>query len=255
MRIGVTLPAGDEVAAAAAAESVGVTFVHVAATAGAEAAVAAAVAAMTSSVRIVVSAVLADDLPVTIAEEIAVLDNLSNGRIGVIAELGSLAVEAAAEDVTLLRASWSGRPIAHVGSRWRVPAGIDGHVAPPAVMVTPFPAQLELPLWVAGAAAGQVGQRLGLPVVAASPDDVDATAPVAPGRTELSGDVTTDRSTVMAWAEAGATHLACTLPGPAALEDLARWLGPEVGMVSFPRVVAEAPLPLPWPPTDRRARR
>ena len=72
-----------------------------------------------------------DENPVTLAEEIAVLDNLSNGRAGVIAELGSLDADAAAEDVALLQASWSGRAIAHRGARWQVPAGIPGHALPP----------------------------------------------------------------------------------------------------------------------------
>ena len=35
----------------------------------------------------------------TLAEEIAVLDNLSNGRVALIAELGSLPADAASEDL------------------------------------------------------------------------------------------------------------------------------------------------------------
>ena len=141
--------------------------------------IAATVVAATSRVRVIVGVNLGDEHPVTLAEEIAVLDNLSNGRIGVIAELGALDPEAAAEDVTVMRASWAGRPIRHRGRRWQVPAGLDGHVAPAAVMVTPPPAQLEMPLWVAGDAAGAVGTSLGLPVVANTPGAVDAAAPVA----------------------------------------------------------------------------
>ena len=90
MRLGVTLRPGDEVELAAAAESVGVPFVHVAAAAGTEAAIAAAVVGATTSVRVIVGISVGDEHPVTLAEEIAVLDNLSNGRIGVIAELAVL---------------------------------------------------------------------------------------------------------------------------------------------------------------------
>ena len=150
---------------------------------------------------------LGDEHPVTLAEEIVVLDNLSNGRIGVIGELGSLDTEAATEDVTLLRASWAGRPIRHRGLRWQVPAGLAGHVAPDAVMVTPAPAQLDVPLWVAGDAARPVGASLGLPVVAHAPGAVDAAVPVSPGRATLVGDVDIDRQTVSDWSSVGATHL------------------------------------------------
>ena len=115
--------------------------------------------AATTTVRVIVGVNVGDEHPVTLAEEIAVLDNLSNGRIGVIAEVGSLDADAATEDVTVLRASWSGRPLAHRGMRWQVPAGLAEHDAPSAVMVTPPPAQLEVPLWVAGEAARAVGQR------------------------------------------------------------------------------------------------
>ena len=130
MRLGVTLTPGDETELATAAESVGVPFVHVTAAAGTESAIAATIIAPTTTVRVIVGIHVGDEHPVTLAEEIAVLDNLSNGRIGVIAELGPLNVDDATEDVSVLRASWSGRAIAHRGRRWQVPAGLNGHVAP-----------------------------------------------------------------------------------------------------------------------------
>jgi alkanesulfonate monooxygenase SsuD/methylene tetrahydromethanopterin reductase-like flavin-dependent oxidoreductase (luciferase family) len=236
---------GGEVAGAVAAEDGGLTFVHVAARPGTETAIAATVAAATDRVRIGLH--VGDEHPVTLAEEVAVLDNLSNGRIVVIAELEDLAPDDAIEDVALLRGSWSGRPISHRGRRWRVPAGLPGHVAPPAVMVTPPPAQLEIPLWVSGAAAIEVSRALSLPCVAATPAAVDASQPVAPGRGTLGGDLDVDRQVVIDWSAAGATHLVCAMTGTASLEELTRWLVPEVAMVSFPRVVAESPPPAPWP--------
>jgi hypothetical protein len=247
MRIGVTLPSGSEAELAVAAESVGVPFVHVAAAAGTESAIAAAVVATTSTVRVLVGVNVGVEHPVTLAEEIAVLDNLSNGRVGVIAELGSLDADAAAEDVVLLQASWSGRAIAHHGKRWQVPAGIAGHVAPSAVMVTPPPAQLQVPLWVSGGAAGAVAESLAVAVVVDTPADVVAANPVAPARGSLSGDLDADRQAVLVWSAAGATHLLCTLSGQATVEALVRWLAPEVAMVGFPRVVTETPLPAAWP--------
>jgi alkanesulfonate monooxygenase SsuD/methylene tetrahydromethanopterin reductase-like flavin-dependent oxidoreductase (luciferase family) len=251
VRLGVTLAPDREAELAAAAESVGVPFVHVAAAAGTESAIAATVAAATTTIRVIFGINVGDEHPVTLAEEIAVLDNLSNGRIGVIAELGALGADDATEDVSVLRASWSGRAIAHRGRRWQVPAGLPGHVAPAAVMVTPPPAQLEIPLWVAGEHATNVGQSLSLPVVAGRLADVDSSLPVAPGRVELGGDLDADRRLVAEWSAAGATHLLCTLSGSATVDALARWLQPEVAMVGFPRVVTESPLPAQWPRAER----
>jgi hypothetical protein len=243
----VTLPAGEEVEFAVAAESVGLPFVHVAATAGVESVIAALVVAATNAVRVIVGLNLGDEHPVTLAEEIAVLDNLSNGRIGVIGELGSLDTAAAIEDVALLRASWAGRPIHHRGRRWQVPAGLAGHVTPASVMVTPSPAQLHIALWIAGNAARATGESLGLSVVATTPEAVDAEAAMAPGRTTLVGDIGIDRQNVLDWSSAGATHLLCSLDGSASVEAIARWLVPEVAMVEFPRIVTETPLPAVWP--------
>lgn len=245
MRLGLTLPAGGETKAAITAEARGVAFVHVVAAPGTEAAVAATVVAVTSAVRVLVGLGIGDENPVTLAEDVAVLDNLSNGRVAVLANLGGLSADAAVEDLTLLRASWSGRPVRHTGERWRIPARLPGHRAPDAVHVTPLPAQLAVPLWVTGSAAAAVGTTLGLPVLAGRRGDIDATAPVAPGRAELSGSLDADRDEVSGWADAGATHLVCA--GDIDLDDLARWLIPEVAMVAFPRVVADSPLPRPWP--------
>jgi alkanesulfonate monooxygenase SsuD/methylene tetrahydromethanopterin reductase-like flavin-dependent oxidoreductase (luciferase family) len=230
-----------------AAESVGIPFVHVAAATGTESVIAAIVVAATSTVRVIVGINLGDEHPVTLAEEIVVLDNLSNGRIGVIGELGSLDTDAAAEDVAVLRASWGGRPICHRGTRWQVPARLAGHVAPEEVMVTPPPAQLTVPLWIAGHAAPAVGAALGVCVVAADCAAVDAAASMAPGRTTLGGDTVIDRHNVLNWSSAGATHLLCALDGAASVEAIARSLAPEVAMVEFPRVVTETPPPARWP--------
>jgi hypothetical protein len=247
VRLGVTLEPGSEVPGALGAEAAGLAFAHVAARPGTETAIAATVAAATDRIRILVGLHVGGEHPVTLAEEVAVLDNLSNGRIGVIAELGDLAADDATEDVAVLRGSWSGRPMSHRGRRWRVPAGLPGHVAPRAVIITPPPAQLEVPLWVAGAAATEVSRALSVPHVADVPADVDASRPVAPGRVTLGGDVDVDRQSVTDWAAAGTTHLLCTLTGAASLEELTRWLVPEVAMVGFPRVVAESPPPARWP--------
>lgn len=247
MRLGVTLAPDSERELATCAESVGVPFVHLSADPGTEAAIAAAVVTATTTIRVIVGLHVGGENPVTLAEEIAVLDNLSNGRIGVIAQLGQLDGDDATEDVALLRASWSGRAIAHRGKRWQVPAGLPGHVAPPALLVTPPPAQLDIPLWVAGDAAAVVAESLRLPVVVDRVTELNTSSPVAPGRATLAGDVDADRQTVIEWFSAGATHLLCSLDGTATIDALARWLAPEVAMVEFPRIVTETPLPARWP--------
>jgi hypothetical protein len=114
-------------------------------------------------------------------------------------------------------------------------------------MVTPQPVQLAVPLWVAGTEASSVAAALSVPWVADTPADVDRSTAVAPGRTELRGDLDDDRASVIEWSTAGATHLLCTLAGSATLEALSRWLQPEVAMVAFPRVITQTPLPATWP--------
>jgi hypothetical protein len=115
-------------------------------------------------------------------------------------------------------------------------------------MVTPPPAQVEVPVWLTGTAAATLAARSGLPAVAERPADARPDLPVQPAATALTGDLHDDRATVITWADAGATHL-LVRAGPEAVATIARHLAPEVAMPGFPRVVAESPLPLPWPGT------
>jgi len=70
---------------------------------------------------------------------------------------------------------------------------------------------------------------------------------VRPGLVTLTGSVEEDRSLVMAWASAGISHLLVQAP-VASLSVVSRYLQPEVGMVDFPRVIADAALPVAWAP-------
>ena len=115
-------------------------------------------------------------------------------------------------------------------------------------MVTPPPAQLDVPLWVAGDARRRCrSRRSACPSWPTPRQRSTPPRPVAPGRATLVGDVDTDRQIVIDWSSAGATHLLCALDGTATVEAIARWLVPEVAMVEFPRVVTETPLPVSWP--------
>lgn len=253
MRLGLLLRRGSEADDAASAETHACAFVMLDADPGAAFVAGAAVAVATRHVRIVVPVHLGSDHPVTLAEDLAVLDNLSNGRVVGLVDTGDLTIIQAAEDLALLRMSLSARPVRHHGERWQVPAGLEGHEAPESVHVTPKPVQIDLPLWLSGDVAVQLAadHARDLPVLTASVDGIDAAAPVQPAFLAIGGTEATleaDRVAVVALADAGATHLVLQAADPmVALAEVARYLIPEVAMTDFPRVVAEAMLPPDWP--------
>jgi len=212
---------------------------------------AAEVAALTRDCRVVVPVLLGTEHPVTLAEEVAVLDHLSGGRVIVLVDAGDLDDAAAAEDVGLLRACLSGRPVRHAGARWTVPSGLMagsmGPDAPTSLAVTPAPAQVDLPVWTTRGVPG-----VDLSVLATTPEDVDATASVSPGTAVLTGDLQDDRELVLSWARAGATHLLVRVPPRGSRPPVergffaghvARHLQPEVAVPAFPRIMAESELP------------
>ncbi len=221
-------------------------------------AITAAVYASTATefVRVAVRVQLGLEHPVTIAEELAILDNTNNGRTVVLADTGSLGAADAAEEVSVLRAALGNRPIRHEGARWTVPAGLPANVtAPKAIAVTPKPAQLEIPFWVTGDVGREVGERSGLPLLARDVSADLSQGVVQPGVAAISGDLEHDRELVTEWATAGATHLLLELPRDkdeaAVMTMISRYLAPEVGMPHFPRVMSNSKVPLPWP-GDRR---
>lgn len=210
--------------------------------------VAGAMAATTTQVtRLVVRTVLGVDHPVTLAEDLAVLDNISAGRVVALVDTGGLDAVAAQEDLSLLLAALAPRPVRHQGERWQVPAGLEGHEAPDRIEVTPKPVQVEIPTWLTGDAAAQLGTRTGLPVLVEDPEECDGDRPVQPGLAQLVGEREADRELVSRWRDAGATHLLVGAQDlDAALPEIARYLIPEVAMPLFPRVVAEAMTPRGW---------
>ncbi|MFC0531599.1 LLM class flavin-dependent oxidoreductase [Phytohabitans kaempferiae] len=246
MRIGLQLATGD-LDIAAGADAAGLCAVLTpGSAAGVDSAVAARIAARTENIRIVLRVRLGVEHPVTLAEEVAVVDHVSAGRVVALVDTADLDPEAAAEDLALLRASWSGRVIRHAGPRWQVPSGVMGPGMPTTLAVTPKPAQLDLPVWLDGTAAGA-----GLPVLARSFADADPATQVQPAVDDLTGDLDTDRRRVTAWAEAGATHLFVRQPDGAGVDFvrdvIARYLVPETAMPHLPRIVVDSSPPLPWP--------
>jgi hypothetical protein len=253
MRIGLVLPEGQETKLARLAEVHGL-FGVLAGSGNPLTAIHAAVYASTATefVRVVTRVRLGLEHPVTVAEEISILDNVNNGRTIVLADTGGLDREPAADEVAVLREALSSRPIQHEGPAWKVPAGLPANAtAPSAISVTPKPAQVEVPFWLTGAAARQVGDDSGLPVLARAPGSLSSPKLVEPGVAAITGNLKPDRELVTAWAAAGVTHLFVELPIRADLDQImtmvSRHLAPEVLMPNFPRVMSESKVPLPWP--------
>ena len=253
MRIGLVLAEGQEASQARLAEAHGL-FGVVAGLGDPLTAVNAAIYASTATefVRVVTRVRLGLEHPVTIAEELSILDNVNNGRTIVLADTGELTPEFAADEIAVLREALSSRPIQHEGPAWKVPAGLPANAtAPASISVTPKPAQLEVPFWVTGVAAEEVGAAGGLPVLARAPNRPTKPKLVEPGLVSITGELKPDRDLVTNWAAAGVTHLFVELPAGAALDEtmrmVSRYLAPEVLMPHFPRVMSESRVPLPWP--------
>jgi alkanesulfonate monooxygenase SsuD/methylene tetrahydromethanopterin reductase-like flavin-dependent oxidoreductase (luciferase family) len=214
----------------------------------------AAVYASTATrfVRVVARVRLGLEHPVTIAEELSILDNVNNGRTVVLADSGDLDEDSAADEIAVLREALASRPIQHEGPRWKVPAGLPANVtAPRSISVTPKPAQLEIPFWLTGPQSAALGAATGLPVLARELDAAVNPGLVQPALTAIGGELKADRENVSAWAATGATHLLLELSEGAELEKVmtmvSRYLAPEVLMPHFPRVMSESRVPLSWP--------
>jgi alkanesulfonate monooxygenase SsuD/methylene tetrahydromethanopterin reductase-like flavin-dependent oxidoreductase (luciferase family) len=119
---------------------------------------AGAIAARTSQLRIHLSALVVTlHDPLHVAEDLAVLDVLSNGRVDVTLGAGYRREEflmfgtnwkrrpsLMREAVRLMRAAWLGEPFEHNGTT---------------VRVLPRPVQATIPLWLAGSSEGAAQRR------------------------------------------------------------------------------------------------
>jgi len=214
----------------------------------------------TDFIRIAVRVRLGLEHPVTIAEEIAILDNTNNGRTVVLVDTGELSQDDASDELAVLREALGNRPLQHEGPRWKVPAGLKANAtAPKAIAVTPKPAQLEIPFWVTGGASAEVSAEVArsaqIPSLALKHDADLSRGHVQPGLATIAGRLEPDRELVSTWAAAGVTHLILELPRDADRESvltmISRHLAPEVGMPHFPRVMSNSRVPLPWPGDGR----
>jgi hypothetical protein len=258
MRLGLALAEGREAEMARLAEAHGL-FGVLAGWDNPTTAIIAAVYASTATqhVRVVTRVRLGLEHPVTIAEELSILDNVNNGRTVVLVDTGDVDQESAADEIAVLREALSSRPIQHDGPKWKVPAGLPANVtAPKSISVIPKPTQMEIPFWVTGPSAAAVGADSGLAVLAQKPAAINEPRFVQPGLVTISGNLKPDREQMIAWAATGVTHLMLQPPDGADLDAImtliSRHLGPEVMMPNFPRVMSESRVPLPWPGDSRR---
>ena len=164
MRLGVVLRA-PLASDAALAEELGFALGWIDETVAPAPLVAVAAVAQGAPTIGLVAAVAAGVHPVTLAEEAAVADLASGGRL--VLALTSADLALLGETLDVLALAWSGRPFRHAGARWRVPAALPEHAQAEArTRVTPPPAQLEPTVWLAGPAAPGAARTHALAFVA-----------------------------------------------------------------------------------------
>jgi alkanesulfonate monooxygenase SsuD/methylene tetrahydromethanopterin reductase-like flavin-dependent oxidoreductase (luciferase family) len=131
------------------------------------AAVAASLAAHTSGIRVVIGARVGDAHPIELAEEVAVADLALGGRTVLAVSPAEGAVDRLSESLDLLLEAFGSHPFRHPGPHWPAPANLAGNVfnLEQRIRVTPPPAQLELPVWVVGAAGRSAANDRALGVV------------------------------------------------------------------------------------------
>ncbi|GAA1700084.1 hypothetical protein GCM10009792_20280 [Microcella alkalica] len=140
----------------------------------------AALAQRTEFVRVGVMPVLGLVNAMYLAEEVACIDNISNGRTIVAAQVpteqeqygwrGSGTIERMLDDIAVLRKSWGPNPFSHKSEFHTIPMENDVHIQARGIdkiSVQPKPAQLEVPLWVSGSdVASQLAKEVGVPYFA-----------------------------------------------------------------------------------------
>ena len=209
MRVGLALGDTVDLQRARDADELGLWAVSVSESAGLEMVRAARVVEQTRYVRVIVHVDLNAEHPVTIAEELCVLDNLSNGRIGAV-----VSGDALPEKFLALRESLVGRPR-------------NG------VVVAPPPVQTDVPVWPIAPSAID-----GAVQVVHSPSEVATRAGLLrPGQTALCGNLDEDRCVIDRWRDAGCTHLLVSWPGP--VKVLVRHLLTRAATIDFPEIVAD----------------
>ncbi len=113
--------------------------------------VAAALAARVPEIRIAVEVLAGDRHPLELAEEAAIVDVESGGRLILVTRPAEGREEAFGEVLDLLRLCFAAAPFRFEGEHWRVPANLvqNVHNLEQRVRMLPAPAQARLELWTA----------------------------------------------------------------------------------------------------------
>jgi alkanesulfonate monooxygenase SsuD/methylene tetrahydromethanopterin reductase-like flavin-dependent oxidoreductase (luciferase family) len=113
---------------------------------------AAALAARVGAIRIAAEVEVGDAHPIEVAEEAAVVDVASGGRLILVATPAPGRAERVGEALDLIRTALSPAPFAFEGPTWRVPANLPANEHNPErrARLTPSPAQPRLEVWGAG---------------------------------------------------------------------------------------------------------
>lgn len=138
---------------------------------------AAAIAQRTDFVRVGMMPILGLVNAIYVAEEAACVDNIANGRVMVAGQVpsdlvargwgGSNSAERISDDVAVLRKSWGPNPFSHHSEFHTIPGEIEAHTVAHGlhmISVQPKPAQLDMPLWIAGSGvAADIARAEGVP--------------------------------------------------------------------------------------------
>lgn len=136
--------------------------------------VAAALAGRIADLLLAVEVDVGDRHPLELAEEAAVVDLASAGRLVLVARPAEGAEREYGEALDLVRTALSARPFRFEGRRWRVPAELpeNVHNLETHIRLMPEPAQVRLEVWGAGAGRDAALER-GLGYLADADADPD----------------------------------------------------------------------------------
>jgi alkanesulfonate monooxygenase SsuD/methylene tetrahydromethanopterin reductase-like flavin-dependent oxidoreductase (luciferase family) len=199
---------------------------------------ACALGALVPDIRIVCAVECGQDHPLALAEEAAVTDRATGGRLALALRPAPGAEPRLGECLDLVRLALAARPFRFEGPTWRVPAGLPGnvHAREPAVRVTPAPAQLELTVLGLGPHAQEAALARGLGHVALGHEPPAPAAGTAiRGRAIDRGDL--DLPRLLRERAAGLDLLAVSCPAgerERVASDLARRVRPRLELAALP---------------------
>jgi hypothetical protein len=137
--------------------------------------IAASLAVDATGIRVGVTESVGIDHPIELAEEVAVADLALGGRLSLAVRPIDGTVEHLPEVLDLLLDCLASHPFRHAGPQWPAPANLEQNVfnLEERIRVAPAPAQIELPVWVAGQPGRHFAAERGLGFVADADETLD----------------------------------------------------------------------------------